>query len=100
MLHQTVLRLSGGGLQSSLSIDAVFAPFSPPPAESVLGPVVLSVPPTADKPLENEEDLKGRFVVLFQGKCARVSVLHTNDLWRVLLLLLVVVVIPFRLLAA
>ena len=65
VLHQTVLRLSGGGLESSLSIDAVFAPFSPPPAESVLGPVVLSVPPTADRVLENEEDVKGRYVCIF-----------------------------------
>lgn len=65
VLHQTVLRLSGGGLESSLSIDAVFAPFSPPPAESVLGPVVLSVPPTADRVLENEEGVKGRCVCIF-----------------------------------
>lgn len=62
VLHQTVLRLSGGGLESPLSIEAVFAPFSPPPAESVLGPVVLSAPPTADRVLENEADVKGRYI--------------------------------------
>lgn len=60
VLHQTVLRLTGGPPESELSIDAVFAPFSPPPPESVLGPVVLSVPPKADKTLENEADAKGR----------------------------------------
>lgn len=61
MLHQTVLRLTGGPPGSDLTIDAVFAPFSPPPADSVVGPVVLSVPSTADKALENESDVKGRY---------------------------------------
>ncbi|CAN0291603.1 unnamed protein product, partial [Ectocarpus sp. 8 AP-2014] len=59
VLHQTVLRLTGGGADSELSIEAVFAPFSPPPSKKVLGPVVLSVPPTADKDLENEADVEG-----------------------------------------
>lgn len=63
MLHQTVLRLSGGGLDTPLSIDAVFAPFSPAPNESVQGPVVLSVPPTADRGLENDADVQGRCVL-------------------------------------
>lgn len=73
VLHQTVLRLTGGPPESEVSIDAVFAPFSPPPAESVLGPVVLSVPPTADKTLENEGDVKGRCVgggLLFVAACS------------------------------
>lgn len=60
IMHQTVLRLTGGPPESELSIDAVFAPFSPPPPKSILGPAVLSVPPTADKALENEADVKGR----------------------------------------
>lgn len=64
VLHQTVLRLSGGELDSSLSIDAVLAPFSPPPADTVLGPVVLSVPPMADRGLENEADVRGRWVCM------------------------------------
>ena len=59
MLHRTVLRITG---PSELSIDAVFAPFSPPPAQSVFGPVVLAVPSTADQSFDNEPDVRGRCV--------------------------------------
>lgn len=55
-----MLRLKGGPPESELTIDAVFAPFSPPPSDTIFGPVALSAPPTADKTLENEADVKGR----------------------------------------
>lgn len=61
VLHKTILRLTG---QKEMSIDAVLAPFSPPPAESVLGPVVLAVPSTADTEFENATDIRGRCVLL------------------------------------
>ncbi|CAM9682172.1 unnamed protein product [Ectocarpus sp. 12 AP-2014] len=95
VLHQTVLRLIGGGADSELSIEAVFAPFSPPPSEKVLGPVVLSVPPTADKDLENEADVEGSVLLMDRGVCTFASkalranaagaaaavVVQTHDVW-------------------
>lgn len=59
VLHQTVLKVNGVAA-TELTVDAVFAPFSPPPTKPVIGHVVLAVPPAADKMLENDGDIKGR----------------------------------------
>ncbi|CAM9910032.1 unnamed protein product [Scytosiphon promiscuus] len=95
VLHQTVLRLTGGPPGSDLTIDAVFAPFSPPPAASVFGPVVLAMPPTADRDLDNEADVKGSVLMMDRGVCTFASkalranaagasaavIVQTHDVW-------------------
>ena len=59
MLHQTVLVLRAKG-KADLDVDAVFAPFSPPPSEPLIGPIVLAVPSTAHENFQNMGDIKGR----------------------------------------
>ncbi|CAM9530370.1 unnamed protein product [Discosporangium mesarthrocarpum] len=92
VLHQTSLRLEGG---LEKSFEALFAQFSSPPSQSVVGRLVLADPATGHTDLANASTLDRSIVVVDRGICtfaskalraqaagaAAVVVVQSGDVW-------------------